>query len=125
MKVRIRANNIRLRLGQEEMEQLRSGEVVEDRLSFGPDNGIVWSVQIGHTGSGPSISRVGDLIRVTIPRLGWLDDESEEGYRTSVESSPGYPVGIAVERDYACLQPRDPVEDRDSFPHPESTEEKE
>ena len=118
MKIRIRANTVRFRLGQSEMGMLRDGDAVVEMLSFGPQSSITWSVRVGPSDEDASIESAPGSVRLTIPRLDWLEDESVEGYRATIESAPGYRVTVAVERDYACVAPRDAAEDRDSFPNP-------
>jgi hypothetical protein len=118
MKIRIRANTVRFRLGKSEMEILRDGDAVVEMLSFGPDSSIVWSVRVGAADSDAEIESSTGVVRLTIPRLDWLEDESVEGFSTTIESAPGYQVAVSVERDYACMSPRDPAEDLDSFPNP-------
>ena len=118
MKIRIRANTLRFRLGQAEVERLREGYAVEETTTFGPDSSMTWSVRVASPDEDPSIDSAPGLLSVTIPRREWLEDERVEGFRTTIESAPGHEVSIAVERDWACMAPRDPAEDHDSFPNP-------
>ena len=118
MKVRVRAQTIRFRLGREEMEPLRSGERVEEEIAFGTAGSMAWSVELGSIDAAPAYVATPGKLRLTIPRLAWIDDDAAEGYQTTIDPGPGSAVRFTIERDYKCLTPRDSAEDRDSYPHP-------
>ncbi len=118
MKLRIRGNAIRLRLTRGEVERIAAGEAVEevtqlaDKLSFryslGPSSG-----------SSLQATMCGTHLAVTAPAA------SLASWANSDEVALACPVAeggadILIEKDFACLAPRDGSDDDDTFPHPSS-----
>ena len=124
MKVRLRANTIRLRLTQEEVSAISGGEPVKLCTSFGAGfrQQLVWMVSAHHVGSS-NTTILFDGSQVAIELSGehvsnWLSDGTVEGFTETVASDAEESIILTVQRDYACLVPRDPAEDAGAFPHP-------
>lgn len=127
MKIRIREQTVRFRLTQEEVERLRDGGQVESTLTFGPipSQQLGWRLDVD-TGDGTTSQLHYDsgqtTLRIARPIAEpWLSDDTAEGFTEEVTMPSGNVVTLTVQRDYACLVPRDPAEDAGAFPHPEGS----
>ena len=124
MKLRIRSNTLRFRLGQVEVSSLAKEGFVEEQTQLGPNAEDVFIYRIE---SSSDVERLGlryqpGRIRVLIAKSlagGWSDSD-EVGFEGNVEVGGGECVSLLVEKDFACLKPRDLKEDEGAFPHPEA-----
>jgi hypothetical protein len=117
MKLRIRGSSLRLRVTRGEVERLAAGEAVVETVPFLP---TPLRYQLC-TADVPAITAryAEGAVTVEIPRaLGtrWLGTE-EVGL--SAEQGQGdETLRILIEKDFACLKPREGEDDDDAFPHP-------
>ena len=120
MKLRIRGNSIRLRLGQTEAAMLARGEAVEEFTDLGPGQKFVYAVTAGDA-VGITAAFGDGRLEISVPHstaAEWANGD-EVSLSGTQPTSDGSELQIAIEKDFACLKPRGPEEDRDSFPHPE------
>ena len=125
MKLRIRGNSLRLRLSRNEVDSVAQGKEVEESTSF-PEGGKLQYV-LKQTPSDTTVVKIneGDDSCINI-----LVDEnkakqwakSEEVGLFGTEPLILGSLELLIEKDFACLNPRDGVEDSDSFPNPASAE---
>src|SRR5690606_14115561 len=119
MKLRIRGNSVRIRLSQIELEQLAEGGIAEDRIRFTRDAELAYRVKVAPGGDvraelGPS------GVTVTLPKASldrWLDPE-EVSIRAEQPIDDHETLAILVEKDFACLVPREGEDVSDLFPNP-------
>lgn len=124
MKLRIQDNSVRLRLTRTEVDRLDAQGEVSAFAAFPGEQALRYAVKIGR--SGRVSARFDDhVLEVTIPA-----DEARDWARTervSIHGSEPLPGGdslaILVEKDFACLKPREGEDDSDMFPHPRENEE--
>jgi hypothetical protein len=117
MKLRIRANTIRLRLSQSEIKTLEAGNSVEASLFFEPKFKYKTQVQ--------DIDKIAckyedNSLTVSIPSQEvavWTGSE-QVGIRGIQMLENGDEIKILVEKDFRCLVPRGEDEDLDTFAHP-------
>jgi hypothetical protein len=123
MKLRIRTNTVRVRLDQRDVEALSAERIVSDEFRYGPDPehmlryGIALR-SVEHICIHPESD--GFLIAVPEHRgREWIEKDSislrARGPLPGFES-----IDILIEKDLACLTPRD-EEDRHAFPNPAQT----
>jgi hypothetical protein len=121
MKLRTRANSIRLRLTQKEVTQLaESGEVVET-LTFAPGSTLSYALAAGD-GDAVRATLTGTSLRVTAPRelvRKWAASD-EVGFEAT-QPAGDVTLSILVEKDWACLKPRAGEDDADAYPNPNET----
>ena len=123
MKLRVLGNTIRFRLSRSEMEQLENIGVVQDTTDFGPGAQLLYGLEVGlHDCLGASYSD--DCITVLVPKVmaqRWMqtDEVALQGEK-SLDS--GAELKILLEKDFACLTPREGDEDTDTFPNPAATD---
>ena len=118
MKLRVRGSSLRLRVTRGEVEQLRAGAVVAESVAFGSGS-LIYALTVADV---PAMraSFDGGRIEVTLPRAQaerWLRSE-EVGMQARQEVGEGGPLQLLVEKDFACLKPRQGEDDADAFPHP-------
>ena len=123
MKLRIRGNSVRMRVTKSEVEKLRSGGTISESTDFGTGEAkFRYELSVGAVHV-PQAEFQDNCVRVLIPEDGarvCMDSEN-----VSIESMQ--PIGdnrfltILVEKDFACLMPREGEEDVDAFPNPSET----
>ncbi len=124
MKLRIRKNSLRLRLQQHEVKQLVAAGAVIDETCFGKET-LRNSIEISDDVSAMCADFASNTIRVRVPMaaaLHWAN--SDEVGMLAEQVTPAGPLLLLIEKDFACLQPRDPAlreDDSDAFMNPNSS----
>jgi hypothetical protein len=126
MKLRIRGNSIRLRLGRGEVASLLENGKVEEATEFGA--GLRFEYALRTSASAPRFcASFGDgRIEVLLPtRLAreWADSE-EVGISSDQPLGPAGDLGagslhLLIEKDFACIKAPANEDQSDAFPHPE------
>ncbi|HLF09598.1 MAG TPA: hypothetical protein VJA26_00150 [Gammaproteobacteria bacterium] len=118
MKLRIRGNSVRIRVSKSEVAQIEASGFAEDVVRFSPRSALRYRVEV--KASGPAAAEFdGSQLRVALPKKAvarWLGPNE-----VSIEAEQDVGDGvlkILVEKDYACLAPRDSEDDSDLFDHP-------
>ena len=123
MKLRIRGNSVRIRVSQSELAQITEQGFVEDAVEFSPGARLSYRVQVEP--SGP-VRAIYDEHRVQIVLPSDAVQRWNEPDQVSIQSEQslgeGKQLSILVEKDFACLSPREGEEDDDSFPNPGATQ---
>ena len=115
MKLRIRGNSIRLRLTRSEVEQIGRGEAVTETTRLGAGVDFSYSLRASEA-SALEVSLSGTALVISAPSASLADWASSEAVALDCVSG-GETATIMVEKDFACLTPRD--EDDDTYPHPD------
>lgn len=121
MKLRIKGDSLRLRLSQAEMRSLAERGEVEDRLSFPGGAALRYRLRRDEGVAAVSARYGSDVIEVRVPRAlaeRWCGTEL-----VSVSASEPIAAGelrILLEKDWACLAPREGEDESDNFPHPDA-----
>ena len=119
MKLRIKGDSLRLRLSQAEMRSLAERGEVEDRLSFPGGAALRYRLRRDEGVAAVSARYGSDVIEVRVPRAlaeRWCGTEL-----VSVSASEPIAAGelrILLEKDWACLAPREGEDESDNFRHP-------
>jgi hypothetical protein len=119
MKLRIRGNSVRIRLSQTELEQLVEGGIAEDRVQFSREAELAYRVKVVPHGDVRAELGASELT-VTLSQAlleRWLDPE-EVTIRAEQPIDDGRSLAILIEKDFACLVPREGEDDSDLFPNP-------
>jgi hypothetical protein len=119
MKLRIQDNSVRLRLTRTEVDRLDEQGEVAAVAAFPGNQALRYVVKRG--GSGTVGARLdAHTLVVTIPPA--EVHEWATGDRVSIDGSEplsgGASLTILVEKDFACLAPREGEDESDMFPHP-------
>lgn len=121
MKLRIRGNSLRLRLQQSEVRTLAERGMVVDQTCFGHAT-LRCSIERDASLADLRADLEPNFIRIRVPAaqaLRWAG--SDQVGMLSEQTTPEGPLVILVEKDFQCLQPRDPAlreDDGDAFPNP-------
>ena len=122
MKLRIRGNSVRLRVSQTELAEIAEAGRAEDAVRLGPQARLVYRIEVAP--QGPVHARFdGGTLTVIVPRAEverWLDP-AEVALTGSQRVGDGEHLSILVEKDFACLAPRD-EDQSDLFPNPGATQ---
>ena len=118
MKLRIRGNTIRLRLTRGEVERIGAGETVEEITALSGQTRFRYSLGTS-TGVLLEAGMSGNHLAITAPAAALSAWASSDAVALQCELAAEGP-DILVEKDFACLSPREGSDDEDTFPHPES-----
>lgn len=112
MKLRIRGNSIRLRLGRDEVAALRERGLVEESTAFAGGR-LVYAIERRDL---PAIAASfdGRRIAVLVPNAVAFDFCDSE--RVGFDGTAGE-LRVLVEKDWQCLAPRD-EDESNAYPHP-------
>jgi hypothetical protein len=123
VKLRIKGDSLRLRLSQGEMRALAQQGEVEDRISFPGGAALRYRLRVDHEKTVISTSYDANIINILVPA-----SQSERWCGTdlvTLSASQPLPAGgelrIVLEKDWACLAPREGEDESDNFPHPRSS----
>lgn len=121
MKLRIRDNSIRLRLTQSEVDAIGSVGEIRARVSF--PGGEAFDYVLESSDATPAATaRFSDgALTVCLPRSEVQSWATTEQVSIAGEEmlANGAPLKILVEKDFACLSPREGEDESDMFPHPQ------
>ncbi|MGA7539507.1 MAG: hypothetical protein WBW93_12165 [Steroidobacteraceae bacterium] len=122
MKLRIKGDSLRLRLTQAEMRTLAERGAVEDRVSFPGGAALTYRLRVEDKRNDISASYEAHLIDILLPR-----PHADRWCGTDlVTLSASQPIAagelrLVLEKDWACLAPREAEDESDNFPHPGSS----
>ena len=122
MKLRIRDNSIRLRLTRGEVDELRDKGLVTRRTGFPGGRDFRYELESSPASVSPGAFLSDGVMTVRLPEstvLAWATTEqvSIHGEQLLLD---GDKLSILVEKDFACLAPREGEDESDMFPHPEA-----
>jgi len=119
MKVRLRNNSIRLRVTQSEVRALDQGADVCSVTRLGPGNTLVFRLcAVSSHRIGVSQTSADVHIGVPAAELSQWCRGTQVSLRARQPVGSEEPLSILIEKDFACLAPRDGDDDVDCFPHP-------
>ena len=121
MKLRIRGNTLRLRLSRSEVDLVGQGKEVEESTSFPGGGKLQYVLRQSPAKTSVVKTNVGDksCINVIVDQnkaKEWA--ESEEVGLFGAEPLLLGTLELLIEKDFACLNPREGSEDSDSYPNP-------
>jgi hypothetical protein len=121
MKLRIKGPTLRLRLTQGEIRALLEQGVVEERVPFAAGASLIYRLKRNAGAGDISASFRNGVLEIGVPEgdaREWCTTE-----RVTLAHEQALPDGtlhITLEKDFACLAPREGEDESDSFPHPEA-----
>ena len=121
MKLRIKGDSLRLRLSQGEMRTLAERGEVEDRVSFPGGAALRYRLRVDQKSDAISVNYASNLIDVLVPRA--LSERWCGTDLVTLSASQPLAAGelrLVLEKDWACLAPREGEDESDNFPHPEA-----
>jgi hypothetical protein len=124
VKLRIRDNSVRLRLTRGEVDALRSDGIVQARTAFPGGREFVYAVESSPASVSPGAFLSDGKVTVQLPEsavLAWASSE-QVSITGEQQHNNGDKLVILVEKDFACLAPREGEDESDMFPHPQAGE---
>ena len=121
MKLRIRDNSIRLRLTQSEVDTVNTVGLVGASVQFSGGARLVCCIESSPACVDPAARFQGDELLVRIPEstvMRWATTEQVSISADQALDDGGF-LKILVEKDFACLAPREGEDESDMHPHPE------
>jgi hypothetical protein len=118
MKLRIKGDSLRLRLTKSEVEQLETRAQVEEPVHFGPAT-LIYRLSRGDSVPDITATYTDNVIDIRIPdtqALAWC--RNEEVTLAHSQALPAGSLRIVIEKDFACLAPREDEDESDHFAHP-------
>lgn len=119
MKLRIRDNSLRLRLTRGEVGALAREGRVASAVAFPGGGRLEYALESAASPAALAAEYAADCVRVILPEAAVRDWASSEQVSISGEQSLGDDaLSILVEKDFACLTPREGEDESDMFTHP-------
>ena len=122
MKLRIRDNSLRLRLMRGEVDELRQAGTVVARTGFPSGRALTYRIESSPASVKPEAFLSESEVTVRLPETSVLAWASSEQVSIAGEQQlmDGEMLRILVEKDFACLAPRDDEDETDMYPHPQA-----
>lgn len=121
MKLRTRRGSIRLRLTRSEVAALAEASRVEEAVVIGPlGAALTYALVVDEAATEVTARLDGAKLEVAIPALrarAWAAS-SEVGIEATQGAGGEGALVILIEKDFACLKPREGEDDDDAYPHP-------
>ncbi len=125
MKLRVRDNSIRLRLTQNEVELVRTDGLVRGRVSLAGSGNFDYVLESSPATVKPEAHISNNVLTVRVPEaeiLSWSNSDEVSISATQLLDG-GDELSILVEKDFACLAPREGEDESDMYPHPQAGKE--
>lgn len=121
MKLRILDNSIRLRLTRTEVETANSAGQVRGRVHFDGANAFEYVFESSPAMVTPEAHISNNVMTVRVPSADVQQWAESEQVSIAAEQllDDGRRLKILIEKDFACLAPRDSEDESDMFPHPD------
>ncbi len=122
MKLRLYDNSIRLRLSRSEVAELRDDGLLNVTVAFPDERQFDYTLESSPAIVAPTARYVDHTMLVRLPESAvreWADSEQVSiASEQAVDGSKA--LQILVEKDFACLSPREGEDESDMFAHPEA-----
>ena len=122
MKLRIRDNSIRMRLERAEVGRLLKEGLVSANTRFPGGRSFVYQVESSPASVKPEAFFSESTMTIRLPEtdvLGWCST-NQVSMAGDQHLDDGETLGILVEKDFACLAPREGEDESDMYPHPQA-----
>jgi hypothetical protein len=122
MKLRIKGNSIRMRLGQSEVRRLASEGVIAEFTDFGAFSPEHFGYALHVTFEDPTISaRFADgrvIVRVPAGAIRLWAETEQSDIRAVQRTTDGSELRILIEKDLECIEVPADESQEDAFPNP-------
>ncbi len=125
MKIRMKGNSLRLRVGRSELERfLNDGRIEETtRFAVTPEARFTYALEVSEPGSAGTTLRTlpcGVTVVVTPEQVHLWKSEDQVGIYANLEIGTEKRLEVIVEKDFACLD-RSDIDNADTFANPTLT----
>ena len=124
VKLRVRDNSIRLRLTRGEVDRMAAEGLVKASVPFSAGVSFDYVLESSRACVDPSAFLSNNVLTVSLPEESTRRWASSDAVSISAEQAldDGQSLKILVEKDFACLAPRDGEDESDMFEHPASAD---
>ncbi|MDX1482134.1 MAG: hypothetical protein R3315_10680 [Woeseiaceae bacterium] len=122
MKLRIKDNSVRLRLTKSEVDQAKAEGIVSARTRFADGAGFDYVLESSPASVAPTATFEDGRMLVRLP-ADTVDRWADSDQVTIAAEQPlddGAILSILVEKDFACLSPREDEDESDLYEHPDA-----
>jgi hypothetical protein len=125
LKLRILDNSIRLRLTRTEVDVVSSEGLVKGQVQLADSKSFKYVLESSPAAVKPEAHISNNVLTVRIPHIDVQQWAESEQVSISSERSldDGDRLKILIEKDFACLAPREGEDDSDMFPNPDAENE--
>ncbi len=120
MKLRIKGDSLRLRVGPSEVRRLMRVGRVDETINFSPGVRLTYALEHSQATACVSVSHTSDAVIVLVPTSvaqAWANGD-EIGIYAAVPNGIGS-LEVAIEKDLACLDSNHSA-NRDTYPNPKA-----
>lgn len=120
MKLRIKGNSIRMRLSQQEVDELASSGKISEAISFGRGK-LTYQLSTAQESKMSAIYD-NDIIQINIPKsdgLTWASSD-QVGIEGKVPLRDENALSVLIEKDFKCLTDRSGEDESDLYENPQS-----
>ncbi len=120
MKLRVLDNSIRLRLTRTEVDLVRTDGLVRGRVPLAGGNNFDYVLESSPATVKPEAHISNNVLTVRVPEaeiLSWSGSD-DVSIAATQDLADGVELKILVEKDFACLAPREGEDETDMYPHP-------
>ena len=120
MKLRVRDNSIRLRLTKPEVDSVYKTGLARGRVNFPGGHAFEYLFESSPATVKPEAHMSNNVLTVRAPRMDvqqWAESE-RVSIKSEQELGNGDQLKILIEKDFACLAPRDEEDDADMYANP-------
>lgn len=125
MKLRILDDSLRLRLTRTEVDVVSTDGLVRGRVHFAGTNTFDYVLESSPATVKPEAHISNNVLTIRVPTMdiqNWAGSEQVSIISEQVLND-GDPLKILIEKDFACLAPRDGEDESDMFTHPNANAE--
>ena len=125
MKLRFNGNTIRLRLSRSDVQSIKEGKDLAEKVIFGngqPD--FQYALKLSHQSPNIEATCHASEIAVIVPKLMALDwaESDKVGLYRIPPAKQEETLSITIEKDFQCLHKRPGEDETDNFPNPRQGE---
>jgi hypothetical protein len=121
VKLRIKGPTLRLRLSQGEIRALLEEGLVEERVPFAAGVNLVYRLRRDAAADEITASFRNGVVEIRVPERNAREWCTTELVTLAHEQAlPDGSLRITLEKDFACLAPREGEDESDNFPHPQA-----
>jgi hypothetical protein len=123
MKLRVRANTLRVRVSRSEVARILAGDCLEDTIHFTPEPGakFTYALQQQHSLSRPVVQYADNRVTILLPASqanAWAITD-QVGIAAEISLGNLGALELLIEKDFACLD-RSDEDNKDAFPNPKA-----
>ena len=122
MKLRLKNNSVRLRLTQSEVARFSETGQIQEVIDFGgePHKQFIYALERRAEIEEIQSHIANNHITIFVPEQ--IADEWTKTRKVGIENvqaiGDGKTLRLLIEKDFACLEPRQDEDEQDAFPHP-------